>query len=264
MSKTLEERLKYANTALGGIANTMTQPSGKLPAIVEEQFTTIAAFGSEVQHWQQLLAARQAARSLLNDLVTDVVPYGATQVSFQIARLLGVQAYVSTQWALADQLVRMVGRIACAPNVAFNDAKPAQLVSEFLGSDRKKNTSAVLHDSIRQTSGWPIAVSYALRNHFVHDGGQVAGVNFFAGQTPESKFEISKEGWKHIEKKATMYGVTSIDHHATATWPTDPCNNLLAVLDVCERELDEALGILVGSACHTAVGHLGFLLGEDG
>jgi len=51
-------------------------------------------------------------------------------------------------------------------------------------------------------------------------------------------------------------------HRAGATWPVSPRDDLRAVLRVCERETDDALGVLLGSACQTLLAHVGFMLGE--
>jgi hypothetical protein len=46
-------------------------------------------------------------------------------------------------------------------------------------------------------------------------------------------------------------------------WPTTPLDDLRVVLADCEREVDEALGVLLGSACRALALHVGFMLGED-
>ena len=48
-----------------------------------------------------------------------------------------------------------------------------------------------------------------------------------------------------------------------SNWPQSPQDDLIKLLDICERELDDALGILLGSACGMLKVHLGFMLGQD-
>jgi len=269
MSKPLRDRLKAAKVELVKVKTLLVKHSnaGKLPVDVVAQFNELAAFEKDVEAWLDMLAAREAARQLLTGLEqqvdsADTVPLGQARVKYQHVRLIGVQAYLASKWALADRLVGMVGRIFCTANAAFDVTQPAQLVSEFVNKERKRNTSAALYESIRQTFGWPIGVSYALRNHFVHDGGQLAGVDFFDGPTATSKFAISAEGWKRIEDKATTYGVAQSHHRVGAAWPSTPRDDLRVVLDVCERETDDALGVLVGSACHSIAIHVGYMHDE--
>jgi hypothetical protein len=197
MSKTLEERLQDAKTALAKVDGAMARHTGRLAAEVETQFKALAAFGSHVEHWNQMLAARQAARALLDNLEhqadhNDDVPYGPTRVKFQTVRLLGVQGYLAAQWALADRLVGMSGQVFCIRNSLQDPKNAPQLVSHFVGGKGPESkTAAIAFYSLRQSFGWPIAISYALRNHFLHDG---AGGDFFEGPTAASAFKISALG----------------------------------------------------------------------
>lgn len=269
MNKALEDRLLIAKAELAKVEAVLLKHvgAGRIPADVVTQFNELAAFKADVDAWFGMIAARRAARNLLTDLEKqvdgeDMVLLGTSRAKYEHVRLIGVQAYLSTKWALADRLVGMAGRIVCTANVGLNAAQPAQLVSTFVNADRRKAPAASFYQSIRETFGWPIALSYALRNHFVHDGGQLAGVSFFAGPASHARFEISAAGWQRIEDKATSYGVTSSHHRAGAAWPSAPCDDLRAVLDACERETDDALGVLVGSACHSLAIHVGYMHGE--
>lgn len=269
MSKDLEERLRVAERELAKIQTVLVAYNGRgrVSAEVGNQFEELAAFRNDVDAWCGMIAARCAARNLLTDLEKqvdgdDTVLLGTSRAKYEHVRLVGVQAYLSTNWALADRLVGMAGRIVCTATSGLNTAQPAQLVTSFVNADRKKAPAASFYQSIRDTFGWPIALSYALRNHFVHDGGQLAGVNFFAGAASRARFEVSEAGWQRIEDKATSYGVTSNHQRAGATWPSAPRDDLRAVLDACERETDDALGVLVGSACHALAIHVGYLHGE--
>jgi hypothetical protein len=96
-----------------------------------------------------------------------------------------------------------------------------------------------------------------------HDGAYAASEHFFDGPTAASRFAISATGWTRLEQKAKTYGVEPSHHRAGAAWPVAPRDDLRAVLDVCEREVDDALGVLVGSACRTFVAHVGCFIGED-
>ena len=268
MSPTLRQRLDGAKATLGQVDVALGRKPGALPADVEKAFRSVVDYRSDIDHWITMVDARTAAWDLLDGLESkadadDLVPFGATRAKFVHVRLIGVQAYVATKWALADRITGMVGRVLCTPDAGFNGASPAQLVSHFLQKDRKKMTAGALYESLRCAFGWPVGISYAIRNHFVHDGGQMAGSDFFEASASASAFRISDEGWSRIEKTAQeKYVVDSSLHHAGATWPVSPRDDLRVVLRVCERETDDALGVLLGSACNTLLGHVGFMLGE--
>jgi hypothetical protein len=268
MTKTLEQRLLDAKAELGKIDAALGRNASKLPAEVQDQFRGLVGFAGDVEHWLGLLEARAVARHLLDGLEHqadggDLVALGAKRVKYQHVRLIGVQAYLSTTWALADRLAGLAGRILCTPAAGFDAGRPAQLVAQFIQKDRGKTTAGALYESLRQTFGWPVAISYALRNHFVHDGAQLAGMDFFDGQTAASRFLVSPDGWARIEDRAKSYGVEPTHHRAGAAWPAAPRDDLRAVLDACERESDDALGVLVGSACRSLAAHVGLVVGED-
>lgn len=268
MSKTLEERLRDAKTALGKVDAATLRHAGKLAPEVERQFKSIAGFAADVEHWLGMLAARSAARSLLTGLEghvdgNDDVPFGAARAKYQHVRLIGVQAYLATNWALADRLVGMAGNVLCVRNSLQDPKNLPQLVSHFVSKGSESKTAAVAFLSLRHSFGWPIAISYALRNHFVHDGGQLSGADFFEGPTAVSGFKTSTDGWARIEERARSYGVEPTHHRAGAAWKPSPGDDLRTILGVCERATDDALGVLVGSACHSILAHVGFVLGED-
>lgn len=266
MSKTLEERLQDAKVTLDKVDVAIARHTGKLTTEVETQFKTLAAFASHIEHWNQMLAARQAARALLENLEqladqNDDVPYGAARAKFQTVRLLGVQGYLAAQWALADRLVGMAGQVLCIRNALQDPKNAPQLVSHFVaGKGPESRTAAIAYYSVRQSFGWPIAISYALRNHFLHDG---AGGDFFDGPTAASAFNISAPGWARIEERVKDYNVNAVNSRLRNAWTPSPGDDLRKILDVCAPEIDEALGVLVGSACQIAIAHVGFMLGED-
>jgi hypothetical protein len=265
MSKTLEERLQDAKKALGKIDNAITRHAGKLNSEVEKQFKEIAAFASNIDHWNQMVAARQTSRDLLESLElradqNDDVPYGSSKAKFQTVRLLGVQGYLAAQWALADCLVGMSGKVLCIRNSLQDPTNTPQLVSHFVGEGANSKIAAIAFYSLRQSFGLPIAISYTLRNHFLHDG---AGGNFFDGPTARSAFKISVQGSKHIEERIKKHDVKSTFSRLNPAFGFSAGDDLRDILDMCAPEIDEALGILVGSACQIAMAHLGFMLGED-
>lgn len=268
MSPTLRERLDAAKATLGKVEVALARKPGALPANVEKSFRSVVNCRPDIDHWVTMVDARAAAWDLLEGLESkvdadDMVPFGSKPAKFVHVRLIGVQAYVATKWALADRIVGLVGRVLCTPDAGLNGANPAQLVSHFVQKDRKKTTAGAMYESLRSAFGWPVGISYAIRNHFVHDGGQMRGSDFFEASTSSSAFRISEDGWSRVEKTAQeKYVVDSSLHRAGATWPVSPRDDLRVVLRVCERETDDALGVLLGSACSTLLGHVGCMLGE--
>lgn len=298
MTKTLDERLQSARLVMDQIGALLGKSAGALPVSVGEQFRRSLDAASGIEYWRELLSARAAALTFLDALETRVdpddlvevfaTPTGAPPIKlkFSHVRLVGVEAYLSLTWSLADRITAMVGRVLCTlQGGALNEQSPVKLLSHFVqeergkegvgstddprkdgdGRNRRRSTAAMVSDSIRQTFGFPIGISYAIRNHFIHDGAQQQEVEFFENRASAAGFKISEKGWTHIERKTSGYGVTRDYMRASAAtaWPTSPRDDFRIVLAACEREVDDALGILLGSACNALSFHIGFMLGAD-
>lgn len=167
---------------------------------VGDQLRRSLATASSIAHWRELLSARNAAREILTGLEDRIeqddfvvvqfgIPRRSAQpmrIKYSHARLIAVEAYLSLTWSLADSVSAFVGRVLCSSDGgAFNTQQSPKLVSHFVNSkdSLRQSTAGLVFDSIRQTFGWPIAVSYALRNHFIHDGAQQHDLVFFAATT---------------------------------------------------------------------------------
>lgn len=266
MSKPLADRLRGAKEDLHKIDATI-QKSTRVVSEALKEFKRLTVFAKDIDHWLRLIETRAQAKRMLTAMEdqvdgADTVPLGGERVDFQHARFIGVQAYLATKWAIADRISSMAGHVLCARNQLDNRRRLPQLVSHFVCDDTKKVAAALLFYSMKHTFGWPLGISYALRNHFCHDGGVLDGTDFFEGTSAASGFAISKGGWQRVAERAEEYGVDITHHRVGAAWPVTPYDDLRVVLDVCEREVDDALGVLVGSACKALASHIGFIIGE--
>ncbi|MES2644501.1 MAG: hypothetical protein V4850_33750 [Myxococcota bacterium] len=232
-----------------------------LPAQLTEQLRQLAAFEGSLSHAGSIIAAREAAFQALTGLEATIeggnqVPFFGVSIPFHQARFLLLQAYVSSYWSLADLVTAVAGRFLCLESVGKNDAHPPKLWEHFV-----RDTKCIPSDFsalLRHSYGLPVAVSYALRNHFVHDGAQNNGTSFFTSNGA-ANFEISDPGWLFLERKVfNEYGVTQARTLAPEPWPW-PKDDVRKVLAICGREVDAALGIVIRQAAvgfRLQVGHL--------
>jgi hypothetical protein len=266
--KGLIERLEQVKLDFGKVELALNQHGGKIKPNAEEVFRNTLVFQSEIDNWLRLHGARAVAATLMRDLenrcdYNDCVRLGSADIQFDLVRLLCVQAYCAANWSLADRIAALVGRVFCTPNAGSDPWHPAQLVAHFVQKDRSKTTAGTMHEAVRETFGWPIGISYAIRNHFLHDGGQASVVTFFASTSSLSGFQISQDAWGRIEERAKSYGVDATCHRVGPLWPAAPYADLRTVLSVCEQEMDDALGMLVGSASGLLQSHIQYLTGAD-
>jgi hypothetical protein len=214
MTKPLVERLHTARAVLDQAHTAILRHSTKLSADASDGFLRLVELKASVPSWLGLLEARTLVFQTLVGLETladahGLVPFGVARAEYQHARFIGVASYLTTTWALADRITDLAGLVLCTPEAGRNVKEPCQLISHFvLRNQMKKRTAAALFESVRSSFGWPIGLSYALRNHFVHDGGRVADVDFFEGATPISGFRIAHDAWGRIERRAQEYDVT--------------------------------------------------------
>lgn len=164
----------------------------------------------------------------------------------------------------ADRVSGFVGKVLCTTATSKNPTQPVHLLTHFIGKERNKQTAGFLWQPVRRSFGWPIGISYSIRNTLMHEGPRIDGNELFEGPSPASAFRLSSEGWRGIESATReRYEVEPSLLRSPGIWPSKPEDDLREVLDVCEREMDDALGSLLGAACHTLQAHAAFMLGED-
>lgn len=265
----LKARLEQAKACLEGIERTLNGAPWKVPPDVEGEIREILRRAEEVNDWLHLLDAREYAFGALSRLEKDADPekqtvkWDGNEVQFTVARLLAVQAYLSSNWALSDCITSYVGRLVCGEAVAKNSASPAKLEMQFVRDG--KTTSSPLFTFSRECFGWPIAVSYAIRNLFLHDGGARDGWRFFEGPTVQSGFRVSESGWNYILEQAKGNQKSALERSHTRVqgdcWSRP--DDLRELFKICQREMDEALSVLLGSSCALLRTHVGLLLGQE-
>lgn len=258
MKKNLEARIHAARK----IINDAEDLRNKHPAFdLGSNVSEIIRSKIEFDHWLSLIETRRYAKKQLLDLEKNVAPgdlvlWGTLKdsIPFSHARLLAINAYLSTSWSLTDGITSFIGRIFCSPNQGFYAIESAKLVRNFVEADAvKKSTAGILYNFIPEFYGWPICLSYMLRNVFIHDGGKIKGKTIFKSSSAISAFEISDDAWGmlEVELKAKNPTVNQVAKSATWAQPSRPITDIRAIIEACEQETDEALGVLLGTACHS-------------
>ncbi len=215
-----------------------------------------------------LVAPREYARHLLQNLPlianssTNLVDYHGTKIPFCNARLLGFQGYLSMTWAICDSITTTISPLICTGAACSSNTNPPQLLTHFLKSTKDSTYYSAYF--LKLNYGWPIGVSYVIRNHFFHDGALSSkGKDFFVGKKVLDGFDISQEGWDFIEREIqTKHNLDRKQHRLSAAWPWHR-NNLLNLLELCNDEIDEALSCLVGWSVGMATLQARYLLERD-
>ncbi|MCC6999916.1 MAG: hypothetical protein IT370_35275 [Deltaproteobacteria bacterium] len=266
----LVQRLERVEGFLKKIGEAVTAGPLTLPDTVEAATLDLANCHVRVGQWRSMLAARESAMSILDRLenMTDpesgLVTIAGAAIGFAEARLILVQGYLVSSWALADSICDLAGRIVCVDDVAKNPMNSPKLVKHFIRKEKKgegQATTGLLFAFSRRTFGWPVGLSNTMRNLFAHDGGYREGWAFFKARTPSAGFAISDDGWNYVLESAKKdNGIGYADTRAPEPWPW-PQDDLRKVLKICTREMDDALGTLAGSAVAILRAHVEHLVG---
>lgn len=261
----LPDRIEAARAMLTKLVVELDKNPGKLPSKLDGAMRALAQLTAAFDSALDIYNARVAMRSVLRgldgrvDTSSGLVDYAGVKMPFWQARLLAVQSYVATSWSLADLITGFVSGVYCQGSIIKNRSHPAKLWEHFIKDDA--STSAALHTLGRECFGLPVAVSYLIRNLFVHDGGLHEGKSIFEGPLPKDRFALTARGWDLIARRAQYeYKVQVTETRAPEPWPW-PASDVRDIFDICEREIDDLLGILLGTACTTLRDQTAFLLG---
>ncbi len=265
MSNALKDRLNDAKTALETIKSSMKKPETDQPQIKE-----IIDYLDHFNSWNILIDKRVLAFNMLTELrppPKEMLPLPgiATLQSppvkdFEAERLFRVQAYFATTWSISDLISAFCGKILCTLNKANRSTHPAKL-PDFIKNDSKE-ISAFLCMMLRANFGYAIALSYKLRNRFIHEAGLIKEKELFGDD-----FDIPKDNWSTIIKSVTddqSFGskIQSKIRDGVKI-PEDMVSDLRVVLNLLQNETDEVLGILVGTAIGTFESLVKYTLCED-
>ena len=264
----LEKRLNDAGRTLVEVETLLQANPGAVTQALEDGLLEVAAAHRDIPAWKRALGARDAARAYLNELLNDPssedVDLGRQKVSFSQGRLIGVDAYLASMWAVADRIAALVGRVVCVNKLGgfAAQSKNAGLVQHFVQTEKGNAAGpSLLWNVVKLEYGWPIGIAYALRNHFVHDAAQLDGAAFFKGEVKASGFSISQVGVDHLVDKTKEYNVSSKMCSKSCSLSVNENDDLRDILDQCETEVEGALGFLLASATSTLKHTTGVMLG---
>jgi hypothetical protein len=269
MSKSLSDLVTKAEAELRAVDNAVGAAlAGSSSKVTERSVKAIQRallLRGEVEHCAALLQARTVASSYLDGLEgradpkTRMVDYGSSEVPFDVARLLGVQSYLSVVWSVSDKISAVSAGFLCVSGGGLRARDEVNLLKTFMTSENA--APSPLWHSLRTSFGWPICIAYGARNLFVHTAGGEESWNFFEGNEPAAGFAISEKGWRYLEEKyqGKASSLEPTMTRAPEQWPWHK-DDFRKLMDICVREMDVALGVILMTACAAAKQHVGLLL----
>ena len=244
------------------------RPSGTLSEESYSFFEMSSALAGQLEDAKALMPVRGVSLDVAKSFPKQVSTanpqrflFNGVEVTFKQGRYLVLQSYLTTAWAIYDALAKVAGILCCVDERSKNNTKPVKLPEDFLRG--QKFVGARVHDHLKGAYGFPIALSYAIRNWLVHDGHSHNGIELFKSDGPPAPpYEISAAAWAKIEEKVTNEYKAEPAHTRLRPFP-NVCADLLFALESCHEEADEAIGFVLSWAVGAARLQANILLPRD-
>ncbi len=206
---------------------------------------------------KQCIPTRNQSERILESLVenadssTNEVEWNGQHLPYYIARTLSFQSYTGITWILYDLISEALSYFRCSYGHYINPSNHFRLVKSILSSKEKEViVSAIDADLAKVAYGWPIGVSYCIRNVFAHEADALYDGKVFEGNDVNSEYVITQEMHRHILSKCTLeknYNVKQEYTRRGESWPWG-VSNLFEMLKICNNEIDEYMcGILTST-----------------
>lgn len=243
----LEQEVRAAIKGLQDVARQVQHLAGRENIIIaRESYSAWLEKTQQVKNLEDSLpcfAVRQAARNVLLGLasqvqlldyqpLTSTARYCDIDVPIAVARVLAMDSYLASHWALYDRLSNAIGRVIGNKTIRGDQQGKSnpKLIETFLA---KKNGIDVLgeRDILVDSYGSQIGFSYLVRNCYVHEGGMIGTSPILSGETFGEAFSISEEVAKKLnEAIANRYQISNV----AIVSPGD----LVGQLEACHGALD--------------------------
>jgi hypothetical protein len=245
----LKSAIEKACNDLGWINEALARigPAGTLSRESSDFFQMSPQFVTQLRSVEELLIIRDAALAALLAFPsrtsadsTGMFLYNGFRVTFKVGRYLSFQNYTVTTWAAYDSLAKIAGLLCCTDELSKNPQKPVKLYEDFL--QRKNCVGTRVRDHLKGAYGWPISISYKVRNWLAHDGHCHDGTEMFRYDSPtgSGEFELLDEAWEIIEKGCGA----EANQTRLRSFP-DAKPDLARGLETCHEEADEAMAFLL-------------------
>lgn len=245
----LDTAIRQASEDLRWIGDAIAKigPSGTLSKDSNEFFKLSLQLVLQLEQARGLLPVRETALRALLAFPTQISKtspnlflYNGIDVTFKLGRYLLFQNYAVTTWALYDTLSKVSGVLCGYDELSKNTVKPAKLYEDFLQG--KNSVGTRVRDHLKGGYGWPISVSYKIRNWLTHDGHYHEGIEMFKYDSPSTatEYEMLEAAWDIVTKSCKG------DPSQTRLTPfPEVKTNLAAGLQTCHAEIDEAVAFLL-------------------
>jgi hypothetical protein len=245
-----------------------TKGSGTLCEKSYTFFESGASLAIQLEDAKGLIPLRDVALSAASQFPCRISPsrpdrfiYNDVEVAFKQGRFLVFQSYQATTWALYDAIAKVAGNLCCVDKRVNNAIKPINLPTDLLQSHEFVGARVSVH--LKGAYGFPIGLSYAIRNWLMHDGHAQEGVELFEFEgLTTAPYQISPEAWSRIQKKVTEDYKVDASQTRLRPFPSIRSDLLLGLVG-CHEEADEAMGFVLAWSIAAVRSQAEILLARD-
>lgn len=244
----LKNEINTACTDLEAVTTTLSKirHKGTLSERSYEFFELLPNLSVQIADMRGLVDARDSALSVLAAFPSQANPddrstflLNGIAVPFRQGRLLLLQGYMASTWVVYDTLSKIGGILLCTDERAKDRAKPVKLQEDFLGG--RNTVGARVQDHLKGAYGWPIGLSYAIRNWVLHDGHTHEGIELFRYNAQDvAPFEVSEAGWQKIVERCNEKYKVDETNSRLQPFPSVR-DDIVVGLRACHSEVDEAI-----------------------
>ena len=181
----------------------LSPPSGALlPQDCYATWKDIASVKELLKGTKPLFPVKSKAWAALTDLNRQhlCLPDQDQVTTFEEKRHLVLVGYNAVSWSIYDRMANICGRLVAINTISTKPQKNPKLVENIMKINDKENVVGVtIQNLILHAYGWPIKVSYMIRNWLVHEGFERGTIKLF----DNAPFEISSSARDLIEKEIT-------------------------------------------------------------
>lgn len=215
-----------------------------------KHFCQLNEYIKELEMLPELFKIRECYfENLKSVFIPDNTPLYPSSVSLKHRRMMYMQGYCATSWAIYDTITECIGKFILTDNITAAQCFP-RLSEHILQTRQEENKSKDclgfrMSRIFKISYGYPIMLFYNLRNVYVHDN-PFSVKNIFAHDAPISEdecFELTDDATQKIKSRLqTAQIIPSYSRVDEMQWSRKDIRELLKL---CENEVDDGVAILL-------------------
>lgn len=248
ISNSIDQAIKIINNAQKyfGLLDNNT-----IPNTLSNEVADVCAYVKRIlERSSRALQIRKEAERVLFNLIdqvernTNEVIWNDIKIPFDIARTLSFQAYTGIVWIIYDLILEAHNYFICSNKYRNIPSNHPRLVKTILRQNGD-NIRAIDAEMVIKAYGWPIGVSYCVRNIFAHESDALHDGDIFEGFNVDSGYRVTMELYRHINSKCKVeYNVDENFTRYSDPWPWGE-DDLFKMLSVCNKEIDDVVSGLL-------------------